>query len=201
MIGFLRGKIFKIGEQNLLLDVGGVGYDVFMTSLELSSLKENQDLFIYTYHHQKEDMVALFGFKMESTKGLFELLTSVSGLGPKTTMGILSHIDENTLIAAIVSGDTSSLVKLPGIGTKTAGRVVLELQDKLQNIYGNVGIGDYKSNEIGDISIIGDAESALIFLGYNKKEISEAIRKILKKNIEYTLDSLIRDALKELGKQ
>ena len=71
MIGFLRGKIFKIGEQNLLLDVGGVGYDVFMTTSELSALNEDEVLFIYTYHHQKEDMVALFGFKKETTKKLF----------------------------------------------------------------------------------------------------------------------------------
>ncbi len=200
MIGFLRGKIFKIGEQSLLLDVGGVGYEVFMTSLELSNLNESEDLFVFTYHHQKEDMVALFGFKKDTTKGLFELLTSVSGLGPKTTLGILSHISEEDLISAIVSGDITSLVKLPGIGNKTAGRVVLEIQDKLQNIYGNIGIINYNSNDVGDISIIGDAESALIFLGYSKKEISDTIRKLVKNNKEYTLDNLIRDALKELGK-
>ncbi|MDD2371890.1 MAG: Holliday junction branch migration protein RuvA [Firmicutes bacterium] len=200
MIGFLRGEIFKIGDQSLLLDVGGVGYEVFMTSLELSNLKEKEKLIVFTYHHQKEDMVALFGFRKETTKKLFELLTSVSGLGPKTTLGILSHISEEDLISAIVSGDITSLVKLPGIGNKTAGRVVLELQDKLQNIYGNVGIANYGSNDQGDISIISDAESALTFLGYSKKEISEAIRKLVKKNKEYTLDNLIRDALKELGK-
>jgi len=200
LIGFLRGKIFKIGEQSLLLDVGGVGYEVFMTSLELSNLNESEDLFVFTYHHQKEDMVALFGFKKDTTKGLFELLTSVSGLGPKTTLGILSHISEEDLISAIVSGDITSLVKLPGIGNKTAGRVVLEIQDKLQNIYGNIGIINYNSNDVGDISIIGDAESALIFLGYSKKEISDTIRKLVKNNKEYTLDNLIRDALKELGK-
>lgn len=200
MIGFLRGKIFKIGEQNLLLDVGGVGYDVFMTTSELSALNEDEVLFIYTYHHQKEDMVALFGFKKETTKKLFELLTSVSGLGPKTTMGVLSHISEENLISAIISSDISSLVKLPGIGNKTAGRIILELQDKLQSLYGGVGIVDYNGVEVADTSILSDAESALIFLGYSKKEINDVVRKLFKKNKEYTLDSLIRDALKELGK-
>ncbi len=200
MIGFLKGKIFKIGEQSLLLDVCGVGYEVFMPSLELSALKENEDLIVYTYHHQKEDMVALFGFRKEKTKRLFELLTSVSGLGPKTTLGILSHINEEDLISAIVSGDTCTLVKIPGIGNKTAGRVVLELQDKLENIYGSVGGTKDESFGLSDKGIVADAESALTFLGYGKKEISEVIRKLVKKNKDYTLDGLIRDALKELGK-
>lgn len=200
MIGFLRGKIFKIGDHSLLLDVCGVGYEVFMPSLELSALKENEDLLVYTYHHQKEDMVALFGFRKEKTKRLFEQLTSVSGLGPKTTLGILSHINEEDLISAIVSGDVSTLVKIPGIGNKTAGRVVLELQDKLENIYGNIGQSKDQSLGLSDHGIVADAESALTFLGYGKKEISESIRKLIKKNKDYTLDSLIRDALKELGR-
>lgn len=200
MIGFLKGKIFKIGDHSLLLDVSGVGYEVFMPSLELSALLENEDLLVYTYHHQKEDMVALFGFRKEETKRLFELLTSVSGLGPKTTLGILSHINEEDLISAIVSGDTTTLVKIPGIGNKTAGRVVLELQDKLESTYGNMGNTKDQLLCLSDTSIIADAESALTFLGYGKKEISEALRKLIKKNKDYTLDGLIRDALKELGK-
>jgi Holliday junction DNA helicase RuvA len=200
LIGFLRGKIFKIGDHSLLLDVSGVGYEVFMPSLELSALIEKEDLLVYTYHHQKEDMVALFGFRKEETKRLFELLTSVSGLGPKTTLGILSHISEEDLISAIVSGDTTTLVKIPGIGNKTAGRVVLELQDKLENTYGNIGNTKDQTLYLSDTGIITDAESALTFLGYGKKEISEALRKLVKKNKDYTLDGLIRDALKELGK-
>lgn len=200
MIGFLRGKIFKINDNSLLLDVNGVGYEVFMPGLELSAMKENEDLLVYTYHHQKEDMVALFGFRKEKTKKLFEQLTSVSGLGPKTTLGILSHINEEDLISAIISGDISTLVKIPGIGNKTAGRVVLELQDKLENIYGNLGQSKEQVLGLNDTGIVADAESALTFLGYGKKEISESIRKLVKKNKDYTLDGLIRDALKELGK-
>lgn len=200
MIGFLRGKIFKINDNSLLLDVNGVGYEVFMPGLELSAMKENEDLLVYTYHHQKEDMVALFGFRKEKTKKLFEQLTSVSGLGPKTTLGILSHINEEDLISAIISGDISTLVKIPGIGNKTAGRVVLELQDKLESIYGNLGQSKEQALGLNDTGIIADAESALTFLGYGKKEISESIRKLVKKNKDYTLDGLIRDALKELGK-
>lgn len=200
MIGFLRGKIFKINDNSLLLDVNGVGYEVFMPGLELSAMKENEDLLVYTYHHQKEDMVALFGFRKEKTKKLFEQLTSVSGLGPKTTLGILSHINEEDLISAIISGDISTLVKIPGIGNKTAGRVVLELQDKLESIYGNLGQSKEQALGLNDTGIVADAESALTFLGYGKKEISESIRKLVKKNKDYTLDGLIRDALKELGK-
>lgn len=200
MIGFLRGKIFKIGDHSLLLDVNGVGYEVFMPSLELSALKDEEDLMVYTYHHQKEDMVALFGFRSEKTKKIFEQLTSVSGLGPKTTLGILSHINEEDLISAIISGDISTLVKVPGIGNKTAGRVILELQDKLESIYGKNEQSRDQIKNTGDDGIVTDAESALTFLGYGKKEISEAIRKLIKKEKDYSLDSLIRDALKELGR-
>jgi Holliday junction DNA helicase RuvA len=113
---------------------------------------------------------------------------------------IHSHINDEDLITAIVSGDISTLVKIPGIGNKTAGRVVLELQDKLENIYGNLGQSKDQALGLNDTGIVADAESALTFLGYGKKEISEAIRKLVKKNKDYTLDGLIRDALKELGK-
>ena len=200
MIGFLRGKVYKVGEISLLLDVGGVGYEVFMSGIDLMALKKDEDLFVYTYYHQKEDIVALFGFRQESTKRLFELLTSVSGLGPKTALGIFSNIGEADLISAIRSGDASSLVKIPGIGNKTAGRIILELQDKLINLYGEETESSSSDGNPIVPGLTGDAESALQFLGYGRKEINEALKKLLKKNKDYTLDALIRDALKELGK-
>ena len=172
MIGFLRGKVYKVGEISLLLDVGGVGYEVFMSGIDLMALKKDEDLFVYTYYHQKEDIVALFGFRQESTKRLFELLTSVSGLGPKTALGIFSNIGEADLISAIRSGDASSLVKIPGIGNKTAGRIILELQDKLINLYGEETESSSSDGNPIVPGLTGDAESALQFLGYGRKEIN-----------------------------
>ena len=202
MIGFLRGKVFSTGTHSLLLDVNGVGYEIFMTAPALMSLRAGEDAFVYTHYHQKEDLVALFGFPTLKTKEIFELLTGVSGLGPRTTLGVLSNIGEEDLIAAIREGDVSSLVRVPGIGNKTAARIILELQDKVLTLYGagTAKGGDAGSDASGRSGLLGDAESALMFLGYNKKEIGDVLKKLIKGKKQPDLDSLIRDALKELGR-
>ncbi len=200
MIGFLKGKIYSLEQQQVIIDVNGVGYEVYMTTPEILSLREGQETLIYTHYHLKEDFVALFGFLDKKLKEVFELLTSVSGLGPKTAISILSKVSINELVSGIYQGDVSALTKIPGIGNKIAGRIILELQDKLEDSIGVVNKVSVESK--GDNKgIIKDAESALLFLGYNKKEIDGVLGKLLKRNKdEMDLDKLIRDALKELGK-
>ena len=200
MIGFLRGKVFSTGTHSLLLDVNGVGYEVFMTVPALMSLRAGEETFVYTHYHQKEDLVAIFGFLNMKTKEIFELLTGVSGLGPKTTLGVLSNIGEEDLISAIREGDVSSLVRVPGIGNKTAARIILELQDKVLNLYGSVPARDGEAGIDSSGGLLNDAESALMFLGYNKKEIGDVLKKLIKGKKQPDLDALIRDALKELGR-
>lgn len=200
MIGFLRGKVFSTGTHSLLLDVNGVGYEVFMTAPALMSLRAGEETFVYTHYHQKEDLVAIFGFLNMKTKEIFELLTGVSGLGPKTTLGVLSNIGEEDLISAIREGDVSSLVRVPGIGNKTAARIILELQDKVLNLYGSVPARDGEAGIDSSGGLLNDAESALMFLGYNKKEIGDVLKKLIKGKKQPDLDALIRDALKELGR-
>lgn len=200
MIGFLRGKVFSTGTHSLLLDVNGVGYEVFMTAPALMSLRAGEEAFVYTHYHQKEDLVAIFGFLSMKTKEIFELLTGVSGLGPKTTLGVLSNIGEEDLISAIREGDVSSLVRVPGIGNKTAARIILELQDKVLNLYSSVPAKGGEAGPGTSGGLLSDAESALMFLGYNKKEIGDVLKKLIKGKKQPDLDALIRDALKELGR-
>lgn len=199
MIGFLRGRVFSTGPSSLLLDVHGVGYEVFMTVPEVQTLLEGDEAFVHIHYHQKEDLVALFGFLNQKSKDLFELLTTVSGLGPKTVMGMLSNIRDDELISAIREGDVATLVRIPGVGNKTAARIVLELQDKALVLYGEGSVpGPASSGPKG--ALLNDAESALLFLGYGKKEIGDVLKKLVKGNKQQDLDTLIRDALKELGR-
>lgn len=199
MIGFLKGKIFVLEEQTILIDVGGVGYEVYMTTPEISSLKEGDKVIIFTHYHQKEDSVSLFGFLNKKLKEVFELLNSVSGLGPKTAMGILSKVNVDELLDGIYQGDISALTKIPGIGNKIAGRIILELQDKLEER--NMETKGIPAISSCNKNLVKDAEAALLFLGYSKKEIDGVLGKILKKNKDsLDLDRFIKEALKELSK-
>ena len=199
MIGFLKGEIFALEEQTVLIDVGGVGYEVYMTTSEISSLKEGDKVIIFTHYHQKEDSVSLFGFLNKKLKEVFELLNSVSGLGPKTSIGILSKVNVDELLDGIYQGDISALTKIPGIGNKIAGRIILELQDKLEER--NMETKGIPAISSCNKNLVKDAEAALLFLGYSKKEIDGVLGKILKKNKDsLDLDRFIKEALKELSK-
>ena len=199
MIGFLKGEIFALEEQTVLIDVGGVGYEVYMTTPEILSLKEGDKAIIFTHYHQKEDSVSLFGFLNKKLKEVFELLNSVSGLGPKTAIGILSKVNVDELLDGIYQGDISALTKIPGIGNKIAGRIILELQDKLEER--NMETKGMPATSLGNKDLVKDAKAALVFLGYSKKEIDGVLGKILKRNKDsLDLDRLIKEALKELSK-
>lgn len=198
MIGFLKGKVFSVEGSSLLLEVNGVGYEVFMAQMDLHSLVPGKEAFIHIHYHQKEDLTVLFGFLQKKSKEVFQTLTSVSGFGPKTALGILSHISEEELIMAIRDGDLGALVRIPGIGNKTAQRLIFELQDKLAAFGAASQSNPATNTERG--SLYSDAEAALMFLGYNKKEIEDVLRKVMKSKEQPELNDLIRDALKELGK-
>ena len=201
LIGFLKGKVFAQEGSQLLLDVGGVGYEVFATEGDQNRLAPGQEAFLYIFHHRKEDAEQLFGFLDPEGREIFALLNGVSGLGPKTALGILSHINGKALIQAIRGGDLGVLVQVPGVGNKTAQRLIFELQDKME-AFGEVA-GEAEAAAVGKrgSGIYADAESALLFLGYSKKEIEDVLRRQMKGSPEADLNNLIRDALKELGKQ
>jgi len=192
MIGFLTGKIISFKPTQIILDVNGVGYlvNISITTFEKISEKETVSLFIHT--NVKEDSITLFGFFTQSEKEMFELLISISGIGPKVSLGILSGISVDDLKEAISSGNVSRLIAIPGIGRKTAERVVLELRNKVDAIRAD---GMVKETSAKD-----EAISALATLGYQRQLSEKVVRDLLSENSNYSLEELIRKALAGLNK-
>jgi len=192
MIGFLTGKIISSKPTQILLDVNGVGYtvNISITTFEKISEKKTASLFIHT--SVKEDSITLFGFFTQSEKEMFELLISISGIGPKVSLGILSGITVDDLKSAIGDENVSRLIAIPGIGRKTAERVVLELRNKVDAIRAE---GSIKVTSAKD-----EAISALSTLGYQRQLAEKVVRDLMSENTNYSLEELIRKALAGLNK-
>jgi len=192
MIGFLTGKIISSKPTQIILDVNGVGYtvNISINTFEKISDKEIASLFIHT--SVKEDSITLFGFFTQSEKEMFELLISISGIGPKLSLGILSGIVVDDLKSAISNGNVSRLIAIPGIGRKTAERVVLELRNKVDAIKAEGSIKEASSKD--------EAISALTTLGYQRQISEKVVRDLLTENQNYSLEELIRKALAGLNK-
>lgn len=202
MIAFLSGVVDQILDDSAILDVQGIGYQVFMTEQELLSLNLADKIKVYTHHHQREDMVALFGFLNRDTLKLFQILIGVNGIGPKMAQGIFARTSCEDLTYAIQREDVISLMKLPGVGKKTAQRLVLELKEKLLEL-GLVEVTPkVKDDElINYYDYFQDAKAALIGLGYQSQEIEKALKTIIvNSKIEQTTESLIRGFLQNAGK-
>ncbi|HAB54470.1 MAG: Holliday junction DNA helicase RuvA [Ignavibacteria bacterium RIFOXYB2_FULL_35_12] len=193
MIGFLTGKIISSKPTKVMLDVNGVGYivGISINTFEKISGKEIASLFIHT--SVKEDSISLFGFHSEAEKEMFELLISVSGIGPKIALSLLSGIQTDDLKNAIQSSDISRIIAVPGIGRKTAERLVLELKTKVDQIKeeGVLAI---------PLSVKSEAVSALSTLGYNSKFADNVVRNILQTQPTLSLEELIKKALGELNR-
>ncbi len=192
MIGFLTGKIISSKPTRILLDVNGVGYlvNISINTFEQITGKESVSLYIYT--SVKEDSISLFGFFSEAEKEMFELLISITGIGPKLALSILSGIRVDELKHAIQSANISRIVAVPGIGRKTAERLVLELKAKVDQIRG-------EENEIS-FSIKNEAVAALATLGYNSKLAEKTVREVLSHEPDISLEELIKKALGDLNK-
>ncbi len=193
MIGYLNGKIISAKPTKLLLDVSGVGYlvNISINTFEKITGKEFASLFIHM--SVKEDSISLFGFSEESEKEMFELLISVNGIGPKIALSILSGIKTDELKRAIQSADYSRIISVPGIGRKTAERLVLELRSKVDSISEESGI------EI-PFNIKNEAVAALTTLGYNSKLAEKVVRDILVDEPNAALEDLIKKSLSTLNR-
>jgi Holliday junction DNA helicase RuvA len=190
MLAKLTGKVAHLDIKFLILDVNGVGYKVFATSETLEKAGEiGADISLWIHHTIREDASDLFGFPNRDALGLFELLISVSGIGPKTGLNILNLTTPDTIREAVETGDTSYLTKISGIGKKMAEKMVIELRDKL-------GAPDekYVSGSLKDGAL---AIEALQSLGYSEREAREAVKKI-DKNITSTQE-IVKSALKMLS--
>jgi len=192
VIGYLTGKIISAKPTQLLLDVNGVGYTVSISinTFEKISGKERASLHIYT--NVKEDSISLFGFFTEAEKEMFEILISVSGVGPKSALGLLSGISVENLKYAIIEENVTRIVAVPGIGRKTAERIILDLKSKV----GGIEERDVAAHP----SRKQEAISALTTLGYNIKFAENAVIKILSAESDCGLEDLIKKSLFELNR-
>ena len=191
MIGSISGKIILKTEKFLIVEASGVGYKISVSSDTLSKAKRaGEETMLWTHTHVREDILDLYGFSEYAELEFFEMLISVSGIGPKGALAILGVTSLETLRKAIGTGDTSYLTKISGIGKKTAEKIVIELRDKMEDKLKNEEGGSSLSDEL-------DALEALKSLGYSQHEAREALKKV---SHGIDTNAKIREALKILGR-
>lgn len=195
MIGRLRGKLLQKTPPKLLLEVAGVGYEVEAPMSTFYQLPDiGQEVLIYTHLAVREDAHLLFGFASEQEQQLFRTLIKVNGVGAKMALIILSGIEADDFAACIRDGNTSRLVRLPGVGKKTAERLIMEMRDRLKDLKIPAGIpaNDQAEEKINNHT--EDAINALIALGYKPQEASRYVLAVA--NIDMSSEDIIREALK-----
>lgn len=198
MYSYIIGKVISKTKNILILENNNIGYEIYMTEIALSELNIDEEAKIYTYYNVSQDNISLFGFKNLEEKKMFENLISVSKIGAKTAIGILSSISTAEFAIAIITNDINRLSKLPGIGKKTAQRIVLEITDKVKTeeiIF--TEDKEQKSNEqyVTVSEKEKDVVEALKVLGYNIKEIENIMKSL---DINSSTEDMIKQALKIL---
>jgi Holliday junction DNA helicase RuvA len=197
VIGQLRGALIDKRPNQVLLDVGGVGYQVHIplsTFYDLGELREETTLLIYT--HVREDALVLYGFLTSREKHFFEMLISASGVGPSLALKILSGMNVEELVPAIRQGDLAQLVRIPGVGKKTAERIVVELRDKLAAME-TPGTPEKPASRTG---VEADVVSALLNLGYDRRVAEKAVEDVRRDGATTGFESLLRATLQQLSK-
>ena len=200
MIGWLRGIVLEKGPGTVLLDVNGVGYRLAVPSPAVDEIGgPGEEASFHVHTHVREDAILLFGFKSRSELRLFEQVVGVSGVGPKLALAILSHLTPEAFARAVLHGDSAALTKVPGIGKKTAARIVLELKDRLaeQSSDGAPGGG---SGPVPAGSPREDAVAALMALGYTQLEAEQAVKEAAAASDETDLSKLVTAALRRLDR-
>jgi len=194
MIGYLKGNLIQKSPNQIVLDIGGVGYCVWVplsTYFELGDLDDKVELFVYT--HLTDNSLSLYGFSTEKEKDIFLKLIGISGIGPKLALNILSGIGVSDLEEAIRQSDVVRISLIPGIGKKTALRIALELQDKLEKKEKILKAKGFQERE--------DLISALMNLGFKRKEVEKIVDETINKlTVEAGFEHLIRESLKKLAK-
>ncbi|HAG12152.1 MAG TPA: Holliday junction branch migration protein RuvA [Desulfotomaculum sp.] len=195
MISFLKGILDSVQDETIIIDVNGIGFSVQAGASTIKRMPPNGDkVKLYTYLHSREEGLSLYGFYEQNELELFRLLIGVSGVGPKAATILLSSLDPEKLKTAIARSDAGTLKQAPGIGKKTAERIILELKDKILKITPaeNTAISSFSTEE-------DDALAALVALGYGEAEAQKAIRQVLEKDTanNLTATELVRTALKK----
>lgn len=188
MIYFVEGAVDELRDNFVVIDVNGTGYGVNISSTTHNAIKGKSAVKLYTYLAVREDAMELYGFADPAEKEVFMLLISINGIGPKNGMAILSNASIGQLKAAIGAGDEAALTRIPGLGSKKAGRIIVELKDKFKALAGFKGAGD-EGEEYAE---------ALVSLGFKYSEARAAVRDAMK--AVKGKEEIIKEALKRLGK-
>ena len=200
MFYYVSGTVAHTAPYLAVIDCGGVGYACRTTNHTLSRLKQGEKAKLYTYLNVREDAMELYGFATENERNCFELLISVSGVGPKAALSILSAATPESLAMSVITGDEKALTVAPGIGKKIAQRIILELKDKLAKgqispggeAYGGTGVTVIPENKTSE------AAAALAVLGYSQGEINLALKGLDLEGL--SLEEIIKQALKKMVK-
>ena len=198
MYAYIKGTLEEKSTDSIVVETAGIGYKIYVSEHTMAKLGEiGEKVKIYTHYHVREDNKSLYGFMSNEELKMFELLLQVSGIGAKTAIAMLSNITPSKFALAIISNDLKTLTKIPGIGNKSAQRMVLELKDKLKT---QTAIEDDEEETTpnDNSESINEAEQALQILGYNKSEISKVFDKFDTHNL--STEDLIKEALKRLAR-
>ena len=209
MFAYIKGTLEMKMTDYVVIDVGGLGYKIYMSSLAMEKLGNiGEEVKVYTYYRVREDDISIYGFNSNEELRIFELLLSVSGVGAKTALAMLAVCTPSEFVLAIVSEDINVLTSIPGIGPKSAKRIILELKDKIKkeeqiqeltNASNTINVKTKMQQAIENEGKITEAIAALQVLGYNKREIEKAFETLANKE-EMTTEDLIKKGLTILSK-
>lgn len=199
MIGYLRGTVTHLFSEYCFLDVGGVGYRVFIPNSTRQELKLSGNALLFTYLSVREDALVLFGFYSKEEYDLFHLLIAITGVGPKVALGVLSAISPADFAQAVSQKNAALLTRIPGVGKKTAERMILELKDKLGLAESLAAPGTGGSGGTGPMDEMQEALQALMALGYSQAEILPALHKV--KAEGQTAADIIKLVLREFARR
>ena len=200
MLAFVKGKLDTVTGDYIIVENQGNGYEILVPGSVIQAMPQvGNEVKIYTYLYVREDVLQLYGFLTKDQLDMFKLLITVNGIGPKGALGILTVMDVDALRLAILSDDAKSIAKSPGIGAKTAGKLILELKDKchLEDILDSGGDRTSPFAETADSGARNDAIKALVALGYSASEAAAAVRKV-KASEDMSVEDILKQSLKNV---
>lgn len=199
MIAYIKGTLVRCTESDIIVETGGIGYQIFVSPATLAKLPvTGEQIQIFTYFHVKEDGMSLYGFASAEEQEIFHKLLQVSGVGPKGALGFLAQLTPSELMMAILSEDVKTLSKAPGVGKKTAQRVILELKDKFQteDAVADGGVWQRELSPTGGADAKFEAIDALTALGYSRSEAAKAVNAAALDGM--TTEEILKAALRKM---
>ena len=200
MYAYIKGRIEMKLSDSVIIETGGIGYKIYMAQNAIEKVGNIGDIVkIHTHYYVREDNISLYGFLTSEELRMFELLIQTSGIGEKSALTILANIEPYAFALAIITNNDEKLIKIPGIGKKTAARMILELKDKMKIELEEQKLEEEVEENIGEDENVSEAVSALQVLGYNRKEIEKVFKKLDLKNM--SVEDMIRKGLALLARE